>query len=158
MKKLLIVFACITALAVLFNVPSASAQGKLEGTWKYVEFIPSGPDAKPIPLEGVLIFTKSHFSMIFVLGDKPRAELPQKGATDAQKVAAWTPLSAGAGPYEVKGNTYTARSLVAKNPGGSPDDWVTVEFKIEGNTLITTPKATKSGPLNMGSTKLIRIE
>ena len=150
----------MTALAVLLNVPFASAQGKLEGTWKYIELIPPGPDAKPIPIpEGLLIFTKHHFSMIFVGGEKPRPNLPQQNATDAEKVAAWTPLNLGAGSYEVKGNAFTARSLVSKNPGGTgPDAWITVEFKIEGKTLITTPKTVKSGPINMGSTKLIRVE
>ena len=160
MKASLKVIACMAALAVLMVVQSASAQGKLEGTWKYVEVIPPGPDAKPIPVqEGLLIFTKNHFSMIFVSGDKPRPALPQQNATDAQRVAAWTPLNVGAGTYEVNGNTYTAKSLVSKNPGGTgPDAWITVEFKIDGNTLITTPKAVKAGPVNLGSTKLIRVE
>jgi hypothetical protein len=160
MKKLLTIFACIAALSVLLNVPCASAQGKLEGTWKYIEFVPPGPNAKPVPAEsGLLIFTQKHFGMIFVTGDKPRAALPQKGATDAQLAAAWGPLTASGGSYEVKGNTFTAKSLVSKDPGGTgPDAWITVEFKIEGNTLITTPKAVKSGPINLGYAKLVRVE
>jgi hypothetical protein len=160
MQKLFLLFGCITVLAVLLNVPSASAQGKLEGVWKYVEVILPTPGAKPIPVqEGLLIFTKHHFSMIFVAGTQPRPELPQQGATDAQKVAAWTPLNLGAGTYEIKGDRYIAKSLVSKNPGQiNPDAWMAIEFKIEGNTLITTPKETNTGPVNFASTKLIRVE
>jgi hypothetical protein len=161
MKKLFLLFTCMTVLAVLFNVPSASAQGKLEGVWKYAEIIPpAGFNAKPMPIhEGLLVFTKHHFSMIFVAGAQPRPELPQQGATDAQKVAAWTPLYLGAGTYEIKGDRYIAKSLVSKDPGQiNPDAWMAIEFKIEGDTLITTPKETNAGPLNYASTKLIRVE
>ena len=60
----------------------------------------------------LLIFTKKYFSMVLIAGDKPQPDLPQK-ATDAQKVATWTPFQASTGTYEVKGNTYTARSKTA---------------------------------------------
>jgi hypothetical protein len=159
MKASLKVIACMAVLAVLATVHSASAQGKLEGVWKYSEIVPPAPNAKPIPVrEGLLIFTKKHFSMMFIPGVNPRPDLPEN-ATDAQKVAAWEPLNAGSGTYEVKGNTYIAKGIVGKDPGSTqPDLFITVEFKIEGDTLITTPKSTNSGPVNWGSTKLVRVE
>ena len=159
MKKSLVVVACMAALAVLLAVQSAAAQGRLEGVWQYTEFTSPDPNAKPTPSTqpGLLVFTKKYWSMILVTGDRPG--LPQKDATDAQKVAAWTPFNSSSGTYEVKGNTYTAKTIVSKDPGGmNPDFFITVEFKIDGNTLITTPKATNAGPINMGSAKLTRLE
>lgn len=145
----------MVALAVLLTIQSATAQGKLEGVWKYTEF--TAPDGKSTPAQpGLLIFTKKYFSMVLIAGNKPQPDLPQK-ATDAQKVATWTPFQASTGTYEVKGNTYTARTTMAKSPV-SPDNFFTIEFKIEGNALITTPKANNAGPINMGSAKLTRVE
>ncbi len=159
MKMRLRVIATMAALAVLMVVnQSALAQNKLEGVWKYTEFV--SPDGKTTPAQpgGLLIFTKTYWSMVLVSGDKPQPALPQN-ATDAQKVATWTPFSASTGTYEVKGNTYNAKTILSKSPGTPPDFFITIEFRIEGNTLITTPKVTSTGqPVNMGYSKLIRVE
>jgi hypothetical protein len=161
MKKLFIVFACITALAVLLNVPSASAQGKLEGVWKVAEVKVSVPKPATItPLQpSLLICTKKHFSYVGLSSDKPRPDLPQK-ATDAQKVAAWEPLTATSGTYEVKGATVTFKAQVSKNPiEMQPGGFLTLDFKVEGNSLIVTPKATEAGPIpNAATVKLVRVE
>jgi hypothetical protein len=145
--------------AVPMVIQSASAQDTLEGVWQYTEIIPPAADAQPnpIPPGSLLIFTKKHYSLILI--PTPRPELPQQNATDAQKVATWEPFMASAGTYEVNGNTFTAKSSAAKNPSAmAPDGWITSEFKIEGNTLITTPKVRNAGPVNLGSTKLVRVE
>lgn len=82
--------------AVPMVIQSASAQDTLEGVWLYTETIPPGPDANPVPIPrgSLLIFTKTHYSMILVT--MPRPDLPQQNATDEQKVAAWTPFYAAA--------------------------------------------------------------
>jgi len=162
MKKLLMVFACITALAVLLNVRSASAQGKLEGVWKLTEITIPGPNAQKItnPQPNLVVFTKKHFIVVSVMGDKPRPNVPQKGATDAQKVAAWEPFVAEAGTYDVKGTIITAKNLVAKDPiQMAPGNFATSEFKIEGNTFTLTPKTDQNGPVsNPNIFKLVRLE
>jgi hypothetical protein len=160
MKTRITAIACMVSFAFLLAVPSALAQAdKLIGVWKYTEFVSTGPDATSTPAQpGLLIFTKKYWSMIMVSGDKPRPALPQN-ATDAQKLGAWTPFDAGSGTYEVKGNTYTAKSIVGKDPGIDPDSFIVIEFKIEGNTLTTTPKATNAGPIDWGGyAKLTRLE
>ena len=74
--------------------------------------------------------------------------LPEQGATDAQKVAAWMPLIAQTGTYEVKESTVTTRISVAKSPAAmAPGNFTTQEFKIEGNTLTLTPKTDQNGPI-----------
>ncbi len=153
------IIACTAALVIMLIVQSAAAQGKWEGVWKPTEVTLTGPNARTITTvqPGLVIVTKNHYSIVAISGEKPRPDLPQK-ATDAQKVATWTPFAANAGTYEVKGTTVTQRPIVAKDPFPS-GFFITSEFKIEGNTLTITPKATQNGPIaNPYTMKLVRVE
>jgi hypothetical protein len=162
MKTSLKVIACMAALAVLVTVQSAAAQGKIEGVWKGTEITFTGAKPQTVTLTqpGLLIFTKKHFSFLGITGDKPRPDLPQKDATDAQKVAAWGPFMAVAGTLEVKGATVTLKAIVAKDPSGmAPGNFMTADFKVEGNTLILTLKSRQAGPTpNPMTIKLVRLE
>jgi hypothetical protein len=162
MKKSFVVIACMAALVVLVTVQSVAAQGKIEGVWKLTEITISSPKPQTIAVAqpNLSIITKKHFSYIGIESDKPRPDLPQKDATDAQKVATWAPFEAFAGTYEVKGTTLTGRGIVAKNPRDmAPGNFATYEYKIEGNTLIMTMKATQSGPATAPYTlKYVRVE
>jgi len=163
MNTSLKVIACMAALAVLMVVQSASAQGKIEGVWKAIESTNAGENAVkytfPPDHPNLLIFTKK-YTGFWNIAALTRPGYPQQGATDAQKVAAWEPFQALAGTYEVKGNIITRRIIVAKNPNNMPPgNWQTIEFKIEGDTLITTQKATELGPLpNPIIMKYVRVE
>ena len=160
MKKSFLVIAFMAALIVLLTVQSAAAQGKLEGVWKVTEVIITGPYTPTLtnPQPGLFIFTKMHYSMIYIPDDKNRPDLPQKDATDAQKVATWTPFTANSGTYEVKGTTVTLHPMVAKNPH-EPGAFATWDFKIEEDTLTMTTKATDTGPLaNPITFKQVRVE
>ncbi len=161
MKKLFIAFACITALAVLLNVPSASAQGKLEGVWKLAEINVSSPQAQTIKATApsLITFTKKHYSVL-LLSAETRPDLPQQGATDAQKLAAWAPFESYAGTYEIKGTTFTGRNILAKNPFAmKAGDFLTCDFSVVGDTLIITPKVTSTGPVaNPPKYKMVRVE
>jgi hypothetical protein len=158
MKRIAGIVACLVVLIV--TAPVAGAQGKLEGVWKVVER--TGPNARTItnPQPALYMFTNNHFSFVGVLADSSRPDLPQGGATDVQKVAAWEPFNATAGTYEIEGNTFTIRPLVAKTPNSmAPGSFVVWEFKIEGNTLIAAPKTSNRGPVStFGFMKLVRVE
>jgi hypothetical protein len=165
MKTSLKIIACMAILAVLVVVQSAVAQPKLEGVWRVSEVWVGDPSAGKITVAAthpsVIIFTRKHFSFLNIKTTNGlRPELPVKGATDAQKVAAWTPVAAFAGSYEVKGNIMTYRNIVDMDPNGmAPGNLGTSEFKIEGDTLITTPKTDQNGPIaNPLVTKFIRVE
>ena len=160
MRKAKIVIACMAVLAVLLAVKSAAAQGNLQGVWKLTKVTFTGPNARTItPTEpGIWIFVKKHVSMTAVMGDKPRPDLPRENATDAQKVATWTPFVANASTYEIKGKTVTVHPLIGKNPI-EPGSFTSIDFKIEGNTLSLTPKANKAGPIADPYTlTLVRLE
>ena len=172
MKTSFKVIGCMAALAVLVTVQSAAAQvknvvlgkaaaqAKLQGVWKIAEVIISGPNARTVkPVENdIFIFTKKHFSSVMVASQKPRPALPQKDATDAQKLATWTPFTATAGTYEVKGTTLTAHPFAGKNPI-EPGTLLVFDFKIEGGALFMTMKSNQDGPLpNPPTFKCVRVE
>jgi hypothetical protein len=166
MRTKKIAVACIAALATLLAVQSAAAQGKLEGVWKVTEVNYIGKRAVTItaPQPSIWIFTKNYLSRVEVQNDRPRPDLPQKGATDAQNVETSTPSDAVAaivGTYEIKGMTFTAEVIVGKNPTNkmAPFKFFTADYKIEGDTLFITIKATDAGPLSYSATyKLVRLE
>src|SRR3990170_2698851 len=108
---------------VSFNVfaqAKKSADPGIQGVWRVTERETKGPNAginKNVQ-PNLYIFTRTHYSIVSVLGDKPRANQPQDlaKATAAELNAAWGPFVAQAGTYEVKGGNITLRPLVAKNP------------------------------------------
>jgi hypothetical protein len=181
MRKAKAIIACMGALAVLVTVQSATAQvknvvpgkvvtqrkvvpqGKLEGVWKVTEFSTSVSSVSTITTTaqpGIFIFTKKHYSIMFISSDKPRPELPLQNPTDAQKSTAWGPFSANSGPYEIKGTTLTTHPVVAKNPAVmKPGAFVTYDFKIQENTLLLTPRESNTVPGgNPPTFKLARLE
>lgn len=157
------VFVGMTVLAVLLNVPSASAQGKLEGAWRLTEVTIGGQSPFNIALSAthpnLFIYTKKHWSALNI-GTPSQPDLPQQGATDAQRVATWAPFIAGAGTYEVQGNIITIRTIVAKNPSEMVDgNFSTSEFKIEGETMTLMEKTNQNGTIaNPMITKLVQVE
>jgi hypothetical protein len=151
------VIICAACIAILANVPIASAQDKLEGVWKATEVIRTGPNAGTITnvAPAFIIVTKKYVSQIGLQGSQP--DLPQN-ATDAQKVATWTPFIGMVGTYEVKGTTATIHPIIGKNPIKS-GSLVTLDFKIEGNTLSATFKTNQDGPIaNPVTMKFVRVE
>jgi hypothetical protein len=164
MKTSVKVVACMAALAVLMVVQSASAQAKLEGVWRITEVTTGGENAFKIGVAdthpNLLIITKKYFSFINMTTPN-RPDMPEKGATAAQAVAAWSPLVAWSGTYEFKGNIFTARNIAAKNPWEmKKGNFSTNEIKFEGdNTFTTTPKTNQDGPIaNPMITKYVRVE
>jgi hypothetical protein len=148
------------ALTLVLSVLSASAafaqtKSPVEGVWKVAEVIPASSNTtdkpKPItnPQPGLLIFTKGYYSVVVVMGEKPRAEVEAKdrqNLTDAEKIAfydQWRAFAANSGTDEIKGSTVTRRPSVAKNVGVmSRQEPIVSEFKMEGsNTLWLSPPA-----------------
>ena len=161
MRKIRNIIAYMVALAILMVVQSASAQNNLEGVWKITEDGMAGPAAViKNPQPGFMVLTKKYCLTVAVTSNKPRPDQSLSNASDAQKVAAWTPFEAYASTYEVKGNTITFHNLVAKSPEEMKSgSMTTFDFKIEGNVLFLTLKGDQSGPDARGlKLKLTRVE
>ena len=90
------------------------------------------------PQPGMVIFTGTHYMMMYANGDAPRARYEGEQQSDAEIVAAYNTLTANAGRYEVSGNEITTRAYVAKDPnymGDWPDNANTYTFRFDGETL-----------------------
>jgi hypothetical protein len=163
MRKTRSIIVYMAALSILIIVQSAAAQNKVEGVWKITEVITGGENSFKIAVAdthpNLLIISKKHFCF-FNLTSPNRPDLPKQGATAAQAVAAWTPVVAWAGTYELKDNIFASRLFAAKNPGEMvKGNFTTSEIKIEGNTLTFTPKANQDGPISDPMiTKYVRVE
>ena len=167
MLRPLVIAICLAIPTIGFTHKSFKP-GPLEGVWKIVELTTTGANASTIrnPQPSLVIFTKGHYSYLSLNSEGPRptftaAKDPNK-LTDAEKIARyeqWSPFSANAGTYEVKGTTLTRRPLVAKNETVMAKNFsIESEFKLDGNTLSLTTKSMPGQPAGETRAKLSRVE
>ena len=160
--------AVVGLLLVVGAVGIVLAQGtpSIQGAWRVTEVTVTGAGASTnkSPQPSLYLFTKQHYSIMFVRGSAPRkdfAEAANPGKlTDVEKLArfeSYDPFTANSGTYQISGNTLTTHPEVAKRPAvmGSTG---TVEFKIEGNTLTLIQKSAAGQPASQTTTRLTRVE
>jgi hypothetical protein len=116
----------------------ANVEGPLHGVWQLVEIQETGEDGRPLTYpaqSGQVIFTGSHYSIVFVSGPAAREPAATRWQpTPDEKLAAFDSIIVNSGTYEVSGSRLTVRPVIAKVPefaGGRQ----TFEYTIEGDTL-----------------------
>ena len=141
----------------------------LEGVWKVTEIVVSGAGAYSVSAAqpGVFIFTKSHYSWMWVPGTTPRTLFKTQAPTSEEKLAAFDSLAASSGTYELNGSMATFRPIVAKGPNTV---FIHEQFAIDGDTLtlswvsgdmhmrIGQDVVQSTAPLSQGRMKLVRVE
>src|SRR5436190_6615258 len=134
-------FAFVLLIAALMCI-SASAQGKssIQGVWKVTEVTTSGPEGKTMKVTqpSMYLFTKNHYSIIAVLGDKPREVMEDYSkASQEQLISIFVNgFRANAGTYELKDGKLTVHPTVAKSPGYMKvGSWDTSSIQLEGNMM-----------------------
>jgi hypothetical protein len=122
---------------------TAFADDALQGGWVLTQVVDAEGNVDDEPLPGLVVFTATHYSMMFTVGDKPRAvvgELQEgESATDAQLVEAYETFIANSGRYEAADGTITTHAFVAKNPdymAGWPENAQAYTYSIDGETLV----------------------
>ena len=164
MKRLL-----FTALSVGLLSSQGAAQPStresVEGVWRVVEAVVTGPGARTIAFAdrpNLTIFTARHYSRSEVQADGPRpllADVAKASADDLRAV--WGPFVGEAGTYEVTpGGVITMRPIASKNPAVmGPGVFITYSYKLDGDTLSLTQQRNQSGPFaNPFSLRLVRVE
>ena len=110
----------------------------------------------------VYIFTRKHYSKIYIASDKPRPELDDYSkATQEQLLSIFVDgFDANAGTYEVKADKLTLHPIVAKSPSDmQKGSWSDYTMKINGDTITLTPESSNTGPSKKTVTfKLTRVE
>jgi hypothetical protein len=138
-------------ISLVLLLSGVSAAQNVAGAWRLDEIKTSGPEAKSAKFTNpnIYLFTKGHFSIIRVEGDKPRSLDPWMQMTPEQVIDAYIKqFSASGGPYEMKGSTLTMKTTIAKNPAFmARANWISYDVKINGQTMTLTTTATNEGPI-----------
>lgn len=142
-------------LAALFlfvlTLSAATADRPLEGVWQVADV--GGQHAA-----GLFIFTGTHYSMMFTVGDRP--DIDTSKATADELRAVWGPMAANAGVFDINDDKVTIRPIVAKIPVVmKPGAYEVYAFRIEGNKLTLTQVRNVRGPVEHGNViNLTRVQ
>jgi len=158
-------FAPVLLIAAVMSV-SAFAQGEsgIEGVWQLTEItvIAGGGMTMKVTQPSVYIFTKTHYSKIYIGSDKARPVLDDYSkATREQLLSIFVQgFDANAGTYEVKAGKLTLHPIVANSPSDMKEGaWSTYSMKIGDNTITLAPEGSDAGPAKKAVTfKLTRVE
>jgi len=142
--------AVLAIFAIATPNASVAQSTPLEGAWVINSW--EGEAAQP----GLWVFTKTHYSSMFVLGTEPRAGYEEGNQSDDEILAAYGSFVANSGRYEVDGDQLTTRAFVAKDANymnSWPDNASTFTFRIEDGLLHLTVGG--DGPAS-GRTAILR--
>ena len=154
--------ASLFAAALALGLASIGVQGQsanpLVGVWKVGETEAPQGEKNTNPQPTIYIFTARHYSHVSVTSSSPRPNYTGPNVTDAQRVEMWQPFSATAGTYEVRGNEFTIRPIVAKNPGFmSGGGFFTFELTREGKDLWIRASQDAAGPIPRANANRVRL-
>ena len=147
----------LALLGILASAESIAAQeSSVVGAWITASW--EGQDGDPAP--GLLIFTETNYSMMFVPAGTVRGRFAGETWTDANKVEAVNTLIANSGRYTRSGNQITTEAYVALNQNYMADwgeNHRTYTFRVEGDMLyLTWPEGFIGGPDSPGFTGTFR--
>jgi len=161
-----LLFAALgVALATGQGTAAQPTRGSIQGVWRVVEAVITGPGARTIAFAerpNLTIISARHYSRVEVQADGPRLVLPDVARATADELrAVWGPFVGEAGTYEVTpGSLITMRPIASKNPAVmGPGVFITYSYKLDGDTLSLTQQRNQNGPFaNPFTLKLVRVE
>ncbi len=134
MRRIAAFTAAFALLGTLASAGSIAAQeSSVVGAW-----ITTSWEGQDEFQPGLLIFTETNYSIMFVIPGMVREEWTGETMTDADMVAAYNTLVANSGRYTRDGNEITTEAYVTLNPNYMADwgeNHVTYTFRIEGDIL-----------------------
>lgn len=141
----------LLGVAVIFALGGVAAAQNVAGAWRLDEAPMPGTDGKAVKFTNpnIYLFTKAHWSIIRIEGDKPRSTDSWTTMTPEQVIDTYIKqFTASGGTYEMKGNTLTMKTTIAKNPGFmAREHWISYTVKVNGPTMTLTAAATNEGPI-----------
>lgn len=164
MKRLALAVLGIGLLASQ-GAAQPSTRDSIQGVWRIVEAVISGPGARRIAFgerPNLTLITARHYSRVEVQADGPRPILADATKATADELrAVWGPFVAEAGTYEVtSGGLITMRPIASKNPAiMGPGVFITYAYKLDGDKLSLTQQRNQNGPFaNPFTLELVRVE
>lgn len=154
---------CVVGLTLLSAVSMAQTNS-IAGVWKVTEVTTTGEKAgtKAVTQPSMYIFTKKHYSVIYVASDEARpvpADISKMTADELRAIFV-TGFVANAGTYEVKAGKLTMRPTIAKSPNTmKAGAWNMAAITLAGNSMTLVSKSNDEGPVKNPTTrKLVRVE
>lgn len=151
-------------VVLVLSVSSFAQSRSIEGVWSITEITTTGTagSTKQVSQPSMYLFTKKHYSIIYVSGDAPRPEMDDLSKATAEELRKVFVESfiANAGTYEMKAGKITLRPMVAKSPGFmKAGTFTTSSVKIDGNSMTLVSESSNNGPsANPSTVKLKRVE
>src|SRR5688500_3713549 len=141
----------VLGVSLILLLSGFAAAQNVAGAWRLDEIKTGGPDAKTAKFSNpnIYLFTKGHFSIIRVEGDRPRSMDNWTTMTQEQVVDTFIKqFTASGGTYEMRGDTLTMKTTIAKSPGFmARANWITYTVNINGQTMTLTGTTTNEGPI-----------
>jgi len=138
MRRITALAASLSLFGILALVESVQAQDpSIIGAWVTTGW--EGNEGEPQP--GLVIFTETNYSMMFVPAGITRERYTSEEMTEADMVEAFRTLVANSGRYTRSGDQITTEAFVALNPNYMADwgeNHRTYTFRIEGDILHLT--------------------
>ena len=138
-------------ISLTLMLSGLAAAQEVAGAWRLDEVKTTGTDGKTSKFSqpNIYLFTKGHFSIIRIEGDKPRSTDSWTTMTPDQVIDTYVKqFTASGGTYDMKGSTLTMKTTIAKNPGFmARANWISYTAKISGQTMTLTATATNEGPI-----------
>lgn len=131
------------SLAASLQGTRQEAVAPLEGTWTRVAESYMAPDTSwdvPRPQRSLYIFTKRHYSMMYVVGTGQRPRFVGPQSTITEKASAYDLFRASAGTYELQGSLLIVHPIVARSPSYMAVRADTARFQVRGDTLVLTAR------------------
>ena len=135
MRRIAALAASLALLGIFAVAGSVAAQeSSVVGSWITDSW--EGQNGDPQP--GLLVFTETNYSMMFVIPGMVRERWTGDTITDGDMVAAYNTLVANSGRYTRSGNEVTTEAYVSLNPNYMADwgdNHVTYTFRVQGDML-----------------------
>jgi len=159
----LLILTMTVAVLTPSSIAGQSKPASLQGTWRAVEAVLSGPNARTIKFSdaNLTVVSARHYARVEDQSPTPRPVLADAAKASADELrAVWGPIVAEAGTYELTGNTLTMRPLVSKSPAAmAAGAFIVYACTVDGTTLTLIQQQNQSGPFaNPVTFKLVRVE
>lgn len=137
MRRFALVVVALAVVSAAWRTAPAQ-EIVVEGAWILASTTDTAGNVNEDPLPGLFVFTGTHYSMMFAIGDGPRTPFASESGTDEERLAAYETFIANTGRYHIQGDQLTYRAFVAKYPNYMaewPENAETVTVRIDGDTL-----------------------
>ena len=134
----------ILGISLILVLSGVTAAQNVAGAWRLDEIKTTGTDVKSVQFSqpNMYLFTKGHFSIIRIEGDKSRSTDDWGQMTREQLIDTFIKqFTASGGTYEMKGSTLTMNDDRKEPAFMARANWISYTAMVNGQTMTLTATA-----------------